>query len=156
MLSGNSLRQTVHTRRASVHQAAKVVATLLRVVSITQAWRKVMVAYCRPPGLWHIVPVAKSLFRFHRNTISFSVLFLFCVFVFWNISYLKSFRTEQCKEFTQHRCNQRRPYTCFNWHFPNQRRRRPIRKRDGSFNYSAKEYCSLYNESNGICPNGDR
>ena len=30
-LSGNSLRQTVHTHRASVHQAAKLVATLLRV-----------------------------------------------------------------------------------------------------------------------------
>jgi len=27
----NSLRQTVHTRRASVHQAAKLVAALLRV-----------------------------------------------------------------------------------------------------------------------------
>jgi len=26
MLSGNSLRQTVHTHRASVHQAAKLVA----------------------------------------------------------------------------------------------------------------------------------
>ena len=28
-LSGNSLRQTVHTHRASVHQAAKLVAALL-------------------------------------------------------------------------------------------------------------------------------
>jgi len=31
----NSLRQTVHTRRASVHQAAKLVAALLRVVRVT-------------------------------------------------------------------------------------------------------------------------
>jgi len=31
-LSGNSLRQTVHAHRASVHQAAKLVAALLRVV----------------------------------------------------------------------------------------------------------------------------
>jgi len=30
-LSGNSLRQTVHTHPASVHQAAKLVAALLRV-----------------------------------------------------------------------------------------------------------------------------
>jgi len=30
-LSGNSLRQTVHTHRASVHRAAKLVAALLRV-----------------------------------------------------------------------------------------------------------------------------
>ena len=34
-LSGNSLRQTVHTRRASVHQAAKLVAALLRVAGVT-------------------------------------------------------------------------------------------------------------------------
>ena len=34
-LSGNSLRQTVHTHRASVHQAAKSVAVLLRVVGVT-------------------------------------------------------------------------------------------------------------------------
>ena len=35
MLSGNSLRQTVHTHCASVHQAAKLVASLLRVVGVT-------------------------------------------------------------------------------------------------------------------------
>jgi len=35
MLSGNSLRQTVHTHRASVHQAAKLVAALLRVARVT-------------------------------------------------------------------------------------------------------------------------
>jgi len=34
-LSGNSLRQTVYTRRASVHQSAKLVAALLRVARIT-------------------------------------------------------------------------------------------------------------------------
>ena len=32
---GNSLRQTVHTNRASVHQAAKLVSVLLRVVRVT-------------------------------------------------------------------------------------------------------------------------
>jgi len=35
LLSGNSLRQTVHTHRASVHQAAKLVAALLRVPGVT-------------------------------------------------------------------------------------------------------------------------
>ena len=35
MLSGNSLRQTVHTHRASVHQAAKLVVALVRVVRVT-------------------------------------------------------------------------------------------------------------------------
>ena len=34
-LSGNSLRQTVHTHRTSVHQAAKLVAALLRVAGVT-------------------------------------------------------------------------------------------------------------------------
>ena len=35
MLSGNSLRQTVHTHHASVHQAVKLVAALLRVARVT-------------------------------------------------------------------------------------------------------------------------
>jgi len=33
-LSGNSFRQTAHTHHASVHQAAKLVAALLRVVGV--------------------------------------------------------------------------------------------------------------------------
>jgi len=34
-LSGSSLKQTVHTYCASVHQAAKLVAALLRVAGVT-------------------------------------------------------------------------------------------------------------------------
>ena len=34
-LSGNSLRQTVHTHCASIHQAAKLVAAVLRVAGVT-------------------------------------------------------------------------------------------------------------------------
>ena len=34
-LSGNSLRQTAHTHRASVHEAAKLVAALLTVARVT-------------------------------------------------------------------------------------------------------------------------
>jgi len=45
-LSGNSLRQTVHTHRASVHQAAKLVAVLLR-VGVTASL---------PLGLWLTSP----------------------------------------------------------------------------------------------------
>ena len=33
--SNHSLRQTVHTHRASVHEAAKLVAALLRVAGVT-------------------------------------------------------------------------------------------------------------------------
>jgi len=34
-LSGNSLRKNVHTHRASVYQAAKLVPDLIRVVRVT-------------------------------------------------------------------------------------------------------------------------
>jgi len=34
-MSGNSLRQTVHTHRASVHQAAKLVVALLMAARVT-------------------------------------------------------------------------------------------------------------------------
>uniref|UniRef100_A0A8C2CJ00 Unk like zinc finger n=1 Tax=Cyprinus carpio TaxID=7962 RepID=A0A8C2CJ00_CYPCA len=70
-------------------------------------------------------------------------------------SYLKEFRTEQCPLFLQHKCTQHRPFTCFHWHFLNQRRRRPIRRREGTFNYSPDVYCTKYDETTGICPDGD-
>ena len=44
-LSGNSIRHTVHTHRASVHQAAKLAAVLLRVAGVTAGLRKVMAAF---------------------------------------------------------------------------------------------------------------
>ena len=47
MLSGNSLRQTVHTHRASVHQAAKLIAALLRVGRVTASLAESMAAYRR-------------------------------------------------------------------------------------------------------------
>ncbi|XP_060946037.1 putative E3 ubiquitin-protein ligase UNKL isoform X2 [Limanda limanda] len=70
-------------------------------------------------------------------------------------TYLKEFRTEQCPLFLQHKCTQHRPFTCFHWHFLNQRRRRPIRRRDGTFNYSPDVYCTKYDETTGLCPDGD-
>lgn len=69
--------------------------------------------------------------------------------------YLKEFRVEQCTSFLQHKCNQHKPFVCFNWHFDNQRRRRPVRRRDGTFNYSADNYCTKYDETKGKCPDGD-
>ena len=48
-LSGYSLRQTVHTHCASVHQAAKLVAALLRVAGVTACLAE---SNCSlPPGL---------------------------------------------------------------------------------------------------------
>lgn len=71
-------------------------------------------------------------------------------------SYLKEFRVDQCPLFVQHKCTQHKPFTCFHWHFKNQRRRRPVRiARDGTFNYSPDVYCTNYDETTGICPDGD-
>ena len=53
-LSGISLRQTVHTHRASVHQAAKLVAALLMVAGITASLRQVMAAYRRVYDSHHL------------------------------------------------------------------------------------------------------
>jgi len=53
-LSGNSLRQTVHTHRASVHQAAKSVAELLRVAGVTAGLAESNSSL--PPGLWLTSP----------------------------------------------------------------------------------------------------
>ena len=89
-------------------------------------------------------PLSQELFPFLSCTGSLSVC-----------RYLKEFRTQQCQLFAQHKCTQHRPFTCFHWHFLNQRRRRPVKKRDGSFNYSADIYCEKYDESTGVCPDGD-
>jgi len=48
------VRQTVHTRRASVHQAAKLVAALLRVARVTAGLAKVMAAYRRVYDARHL------------------------------------------------------------------------------------------------------
>jgi len=48
-LSGNSLGQAVHTDRATVHQAAKLVAALLRVAGITAGLAESYGSL--PPGL---------------------------------------------------------------------------------------------------------
>ena len=53
-LSGNSLRQTVHTHCASVHQAEKLVATLLRVAWVTAGLAESNGSL--PPGLWLTSP----------------------------------------------------------------------------------------------------
>ena len=54
MLSGNSLRQTVHNHCASVHQAAKLVAALLRVAGVTVGLAESNGSL--PPGLWLTSP----------------------------------------------------------------------------------------------------
>jgi len=50
-LSGNSLRQTVHTHRAFVYQAAKLVAALVRVARVTSGLAKSRPNGSLPPGL---------------------------------------------------------------------------------------------------------
>ena len=53
-LSGNSFRQTVHTHRACVHQAAKLAAALLRVARVTAGLAESNGSL--PPGLWLTSP----------------------------------------------------------------------------------------------------
>ena len=53
-LSGNSLGQTVQTHCASVHQAAKLVAALLRVAGVTAGLAESNGSL--PPGLWLTSP----------------------------------------------------------------------------------------------------
>ena len=53
-LSGNSLRQTAHTHCASVHQAAKLVVAILRVVGVTADLAEVMAAYRRVYDSHHL------------------------------------------------------------------------------------------------------
>ena len=53
-LSGNSLRQTVRTHRASIHQAAKLVATLLRIARVTAGLAESNGSL--PTGLWLTSP----------------------------------------------------------------------------------------------------
>jgi len=73
----------------------------------------------------------------------------------FHYKYLKEFRVEQCPQFLQHKCQQHRPFTCFHWHFQNQKRRRPIKRKDGTFNYNADVYCNKFDETTGICADGD-
>ena len=63
MLSDNSLRQTVHTHRASVHQAAKLVAALLRVARVTAG-----LVESNGSLLGNRVWATYTLFYIHRTT----------------------------------------------------------------------------------------
>jgi len=55
-LSCNSLRQTVHTHRASVHEAAKLRTALLRVAGVTAGLAESNGSL--PPGLWLTSPAS--------------------------------------------------------------------------------------------------
>ena len=54
LLSGNSLRQTVHTHCDSVHQAAKLAAALFRVAGVTAGLAESNGS--QPPGFWLTSP----------------------------------------------------------------------------------------------------
>ncbi|EFO96162.1 hypothetical protein CRE_14465 [Caenorhabditis remanei] len=72
-----------------------------------------------------------------------------------HLRWLNTYRTEKCSLFDQKQCEEHRPYTCFFWHYPSQRRRRPILLADGTFNYSPDVFCNQYDTETGRCPNGD-
>jgi len=66
-MSGNSLTQTVHTHRASVHQAAKLVATLLRVAGVTAG----LTECNRQPTAGFMTHTTYRLTAKNRNTIRY-------------------------------------------------------------------------------------
>ncbi|CAH8629189.1 unnamed protein product [Schistosoma haematobium] len=72
-----------------------------------------------------------------------------------HLKYLNEFRTQQCLLFLEQQCQFHRPYTCFHWHFPNQKRRRPFKRPDGTFNYNPDVYCDKYDETSGSCADGN-
>lgn len=57
--------------------------------------------------------------------------------------YVNEFRVNPCRKAN---CNDK---FCFNYHQPNQRRRRSFRKKDGTLNYSGVAVCRLYNKETG-------
>lgn len=105
----------------------------------------------QPEKPFHYTYVYFVIFFDLRPSVRVVIIF----FPFESSRYLKEFRVEQCPLFLQHKCTAHRPFTCFHWHFMNQRRRRPKKKRDGTFNYSPDVYCTQYDETSGICPSGD-
>lgn len=114
---------------------------------------------------YHMSPISTDvhhLFRIpllrepHRLALDSDLLYFTFIFTYLLYRYLKEFRVEQCPQFLQHKCTQHKPFTCFHWHFMNQRRRRPIRDpKTKTFNYSPDMYCTKYDETTGICPDGD-
>ena len=77
-LSGNSLRQTVHTHPVCVHQAAKLVIALLRIARVTMG--VVEINGSLPSGLWltsHAgwLPRTRISFRTLRTAIEYGLLF---------------------------------------------------------------------------------
>jgi len=73
----NSLRQTVHTHCASVHQAAKLVAAFLRVL---QAWRRVTAAYHWVYDSHHLPRIGISSGTLH-SVIEYGLTLHFLLFV---------------------------------------------------------------------------
>jgi len=69
-VSGNSLRQTVHTHCASVHQAAKLVAALclLLFVNLSALTGEIKISIkgcggnCRPGGNWKVMTAYRRVY----------------------------------------------------------------------------------------------
>ena len=72
-----------------------------------------------------------------------------------HFQYINEFRCTKCELFEKGKCKLSKPYTCFNWHFNNHRRRKPTKDLDGNFNYSPDIPCTYYNLASGVCPKGD-
>ena len=85
-LSGNSLRQTVHTHCPSVHQAAKLVAALLRVAGVAACLAESNGSL--PPGLWHVTCrlTAKNRDQLRNPTLSNREWATFTFYFMWQVT----------------------------------------------------------------------
>ena len=88
-LSGNSLKQTVHTHYASFHQAAKLVAALLRVAGVTAGLAESNGSLL--PGSWLTSPAGWMprigiSFRTLRSVIEYGLplLCLYIITLLWH------------------------------------------------------------------------
>jgi len=91
MLSGNSLRQTVHTHHASVYQAAKLVAAFLRVARVTAGLAE---SNCRVYDSGHLQANNRYQLRFGtlcsviEHELQYLYLYLFTAIVSSNVRLL--------------------------------------------------------------------
>ena len=70
--------------------------------------------------------------------------------------YLSDFRTKQCQLFLERKCPHHRPFSCFHWHFDNQRRRPPYAPRSASASSSSSSsFSAPTSKSNANGAGGD-
>ena len=103
-LLGNSLRQTVHTYRVSVHQAAKLVPAFLRIARVTAGL--VESNGSLPPGLWLAsragwLPTTRISSGILRSVIEYGIPFTVWTFLSSSVAVYSTFMSLQAAVVTE-------------------------------------------------------